>query len=423
MSRIHSSSSVALLPQFSLWSVPPTQQVVERDIEYEVRPIATFSSTTPIRFEVKSPANEYVNFSETMLWIKIKVSLKSSTKTKLDVTDWTKVQFRKNLMHSLFRSVSLSINGKQIVNSPSLYAFKALFEASLGFSKVAKESHLLASGYDITASTFFNYKDPGNIVLDLIGPLHLDLAQQAKALIGDTNFVLELIPNDSAFYIDTDTDHTFSVSFEDTCLYVHRNKVSQELVEAHEAAILKSPARYPFVRCEVRNMTIASGQSDVILDNVVVGQMPRRMFVALLDNKDFAGENPFNFKHFDLNYIVCYQDGVQTPVKAYTPDFEGNKIAREYLAFYRALNQNTTDPIASLSRSEWKSNPVFGFNFAPDLSDGPSLMSHVNLRESGHLRVHLKFQEALKQATVALMYMEFDNCMEIDSLRNVHVDF
>lgn len=423
MSRIHSTSSVALLPQFSLWSVPPTQQTVEKDIEYEVRPIATFSSTTPIRFEVKSPANEYVNFSESMLWIKLKVTLKHSTKQTLDDTDWAKVLFAKNLMHSLFRSVTLSVNGKQIIQSPSLYSFKAYFESLLSYSAAAKASHLSAAGWDIYPVSYFSSHHHNYIEVDLIGPLHLDMAHQSKALVGDINFVLELIPNEKDYYVDCASDYTVTTEFTDTCLYVHRSKVSEELVEAHNAAISKAPARYPFTRCEVRNMTIPSGQADVILDNVVVGQMPRRMFLALLDNKNFTGEDAFAFKHFNLNYIVCYQDGIQTPAKAYTPNFKTGQFMREYLAFYRALNQNTTDPVISIPKADWEAKPIFGFNFAPDLSDGPSFGSHVSLRESGHLRVHLKFAEALKQATVVLMYLEFDNCIEIDSLRNVHVDY
>lgn len=101
MSRIHPSSSVALLPQFALWHVPPTQESVERDIEYEVRPISTFSSSTPIRFEVRSPANEYVLFSESLFWIRLKITLTHSTKSTFDINDWSNMKLSRNLMHSL----------------------------------------------------------------------------------------------------------------------------------------------------------------------------------------------------------------------------------------------------------------------------------------------------------------------------------
>lgn len=424
MSRIHPTSSVALLPQFSLWTVPATQESVERDIEYEVRPISTFSSSTPIRFEVRSPTNEYVQFSESLFWIKVKFTLSHSTKTKLDVNDWKKVRFRDNLMHSLFRTVSLSINGKNVIQSPSLYAFKAWFEAKMGFSDVAKSSHLEAAGYDAVPHHYFDASHPNEIEIELTGPLHMDLSQQPKALVGGTDFVLELVPNDHKFYVEAENEYSISkVDFLDTCLYVHRSRVSQAIVDAHNAALLKAPARYPFTRCEVRHMTIASGQNDVILDNIVVGQLPRRMFIALIENKDFVGGKPFAFDHFDLNYIVCYRDGLQTPEKAYTPNFKKLAFSREYLAFYRALNQNNTDPVINISKNSWFKCPIFGFNFAPDLSNGPSLESHVNMREMGHLRVHVKFAESLKQATVALMYLEFDSCLEIDVLRNIHVDY
>lgn len=293
----------------------------------------------------------------------------------------------------------------------------------LGFSDIAKQTHMESSGVSLTPSHYFDSTHPDVIEFELIGPLHLDLTQQHKALVGGTNFVLEMIPNDQRFYADCSNGYSCKVDFVDTCFYVHRSRVSQEMVDAHNAALMKAPARYPFTRCEVRHMTIASGQSDVILDNIVVGVLPRRMFITLVENIDFVGENPFNFEHFDLNYIVCYRDGIQTPVKAYTPNFTKKQYNREFLAFYRALNQNTTDPLISISKSMWVNNPIFGFNFAPDLSNGPSLESHVNIREAGHLRVHVKFAEALKQATVAIMYLEFDSCLEIDALRNIHVDY
>ena len=424
MSLIHPSSSVALLPQFSLWTVPPTQTSVKVGIEHEVRPISTYSSSTPIRFEVRSPANEYVSFSDSQFWIKVKFTLTHTTKTKLEQSDWTKVKFRKNLMHSLFRTVTLSINGKQIIQSPSLYAFKAYFETLLGYSENAKKTHLETSGYDVKPEDYFDSSHPNYIEFELIGPLHLDLAQQAKSLLGGTDFVIEMLPHDSRFYIECEADYSIlSVDFVDTCLYVHRSLVSQEVVEAHNAAVMKAPTRYPFTRCEVRHMMVAAGQSDIILDNVVAGVLPRRMFLGMIDNKDFTGSKPYNFQHFNLNYIVCYRDGVQTPVKAYTPDFKHKHYSREYLAFFKALNQNVTDPIISMSRASWGESPLFGFNFAPDLSNGPSLESHVNIREAGHLRLHLKFSEALKQATVALMYLEFDSCLELDALRNVQVDY
>lgn len=425
MSRIHESSSTALLPQLSLWSTPPTQESVVRHIEYEVRPITTFSSSTPIRFEVKSPANEYTILQETLLWIRLKIKLHHGKQQAITAADVNKtVKLRPNLLHSLFRTVTLAINGKQIILSPSLYSFKAYIETLIGCTAEAKGGHLDSVGWNIKSAGDFVSRTPGELHLDLVGQLHLDLAKQEKWLIGGTSLVLELIPNEHKFYVSASGDVVVSnVDFLDTVLYVHRCEVTQELVSAHNAALMKSPGRYPISRNEVRHMTISSGNNDVILDNVVSGILPRRVFLMLVDNDNFGGANPFKFEHFNLNFIAFYKDGIQFPTKAHTPDFSNNIVNREFLAFYRALNQNDHDPIIQISKKEWMEAPIFGFNFAPDLSNGPSLESHVNVREAGHLRVHLKFAESLQRAIVALLYLEFDSMIEIDVLRNVHVDF
>ena len=75
MSKIHEASEVALLPQFNLWSVPPTQTSVIRDIEYELRPNATFNAGTPIKFEHRCPPDEYVMLNESHLNMRIKLTL------------------------------------------------------------------------------------------------------------------------------------------------------------------------------------------------------------------------------------------------------------------------------------------------------------------------------------------------------------
>ena len=80
MSRIHRASSTALLPQFSLWDLPDTQESVAKDVPNEIRPIATFSSSTPLRFEVRSPENEFMQFNESHLWLKMKITLSHPTK-------------------------------------------------------------------------------------------------------------------------------------------------------------------------------------------------------------------------------------------------------------------------------------------------------------------------------------------------------
>jgi hypothetical protein len=261
------------------------------------------------------------------------------------------------------------------------------------------------------------------------GILHSDLTFQEKAIIGGTHMTFELLPAKPSFYFNVDDgDYTVAVTFEDISLFIHRFQVTPELERAHRHAIERAPLRYPITRTQIYNVQIAKDVHQALLDNVITGQLPRRIFFGLVDHDAHGTGNvskdPFTFKNFDLNFIACYVGGTQVPCRAFQPDFEANRYTREYRSLYRALNQTGTDTYLTLAKKDWKDNKcLFGFNFAPDCSNGAGGSEHVNLKEYGALRIHLKFKKALPNGVTLVLFAEFDNCIEIDSLGNVIVDY
>lgn len=428
----YESSHVTALPQLSLWELPCTQDSVLGDTEYEVRPLSTFSSSTPLRFEVRSPADEYVLFNETHIWLKVRIKLSHPTKENITYNDWNEVTPAQNILHTMFRHVSLSVNNRQIGLSPSLYSYRSFIEQHLGFSKETRNGHLTASGWgdDVNSRRrhLFDGVDPMDHTVcefDVEGSLHLDVTFQEKALLGATDLLFEFLPNHPRFYMKTTNGFVVDVQFADTVLYVHRMRVSHELRDAHAEALKIAPARYAMTRCEVYHTTISANKYDEICDNIVVGTLPRRMIVGLISTAAFNGltPDPFAFSHFNLNFITCYLDGVPHPMKPYTPDFSRNIYAREFRSLYRALNQTGTQNILAIDKWQWKERPLFAFNFSPDLSNGGSLFSHVSKRQKGHLRIHFKFAEKLPEPVVVIAYCEFDSLIQIDAERNIRTDF
>lgn len=127
----------------------------------------------------------------------------------------------------------------------------------------------------------------------------------------------------------------------DANLYLHKSKVVPAIVDAHNEAIRKAPIKYPITRSEVRSFNIPSGVHDVVVDNFVSGQLPRRMFIMFVRNTAYNSsilEDPFKFDHFNINHIACYINGVQYSNKAFTTNFNKGKYMREYLGLFEALN-------------------------------------------------------------------------------------
>jgi len=192
-------------------------------------------------------------------------------------------------------------------------------------------------------------------------------------------------------------------------------------------ALSLAPAKYPITRTEVKETNVSQGVLDAIIDNIVLDQLPRRVLIAMVKNKAFNGsldENPFYFDHFNINYLACYVDGVQFPAKAYQPDFAHKKYIREYNGLFQALNQNNTSTPINIDRFKYSTgNTIFGFNFAPDISNESGAVGPLSSIKRGSLSIQMKFLEALVNPINVLVFCEFDNMIQIDKEMQVFMDY
>ena len=212
---------------------------------------------------------------------------------------------------------------------------------------------------------------------------------------------------------------------------VVRAKVNPEIIAAHQKGLEITPAWYPLTRSDVRTTTINSGTLNTTLENVINGQLPRRVLIAFVSNEAFNGsfkKNPFYFYHYDLNYLACFLNGDQYPRRAFQPDFQNGLYTREYLEFYRAINQNLTDPHMTIKRENYnKGYTIFGLNFSPDMTDGPGMNGYISQGRIGTMRIELHFRkpfpERINVFTFRNVFSEFDNLLLIPEDRNAIVDY
>ncbi|XP_014215746.1 uncharacterized protein F54H12.2-like [Copidosoma floridanum] len=163
------------------------------------------------------------------------------------------------------------------------------------------------------------------------------------------------------------------------------------------------------------------------LDNVILGQLPKRIILGFVDNKAFNRDrkmNPFNFQNYSINFLSLYVDGVQVPSKLLQPTFTGNTLM--YVEAYHTLFLGTRiyymNEGNSIHRKDYPNGYcLFAFDLTPDLS------SHIaglwTLVKNGTVRIEVRFETALTKTINCILYAEFHNILEIDSNRQVVVDF
>jgi hypothetical protein len=60
------------------------------------------------------------------------------------------------------------------------------------------------------------------------------------------------------------------------------------------------------------------------------------------------------------------------------------------------------------------------FDLTPDRAASEG---HISLPKQGNIRLELKFDKSLPEVVTCILYLEYDNCVRIDHLRTVSVDF
>lgn len=421
--------------ELDLFALPTTQTSIENGQWLHYNTLNSITDDGPLEFVVNG-ADEYIDLSHTLLLLNVKLVKEDGT--NFAATD--KIAPVNNILHSLFSQIDVYLNQKLISPPNNTYAYKSYIETLLNYGPAAKNSHLTCGlWYPDTPGKMDNADDDNDGYkkrkmftkeskeVDLIGHLNCDLFNQSKFLINGVELRVKLVRSRNNFALMADGTTTGKIQINNGTLLVRRVKISPTVMLAHAKALELSSAKYPITRTEIKVLTLPQGVLSKSLDNIFLGQLPKRIAVCFVSNKAFNGDftlNPFNFQHFNLNFMVLYVDGHQVPCKPFQPDFAGP--SKKYVTMYHTLFSGTGMHFLNegndISREAYSGGySVAVFDLTPDLSAGS--MTHWNLVKNGSVRLEVAFQTALTETTNCLIYGEFDSVIEIDKKRNVVVDF
>ncbi|KAK3922312.1 hypothetical protein KUF71_011781 [Frankliniella fusca] len=435
MALMHSSSSEALPTELDLWITYLTQLAQEKSTVQVFNPLANFDSSNTIELEVPGVGYSYLDLPHMMLYTKQKiVNADGSDITAADNSDATLVNYG---FHAQWSQVDVSINGTVISQSTLTYPYRAFIETKLNYDKAAKDTHLQQRmWYEDSPGHLDSLNGEENLglaarrsrtrqsrVFEMMGPLHLDLCNVDKLLLNNCSLRIKLTRNRDSFALMS-TKASEKIKLLDVKLFVRRVTISPSVLLAHAQALEKSPAKYPVNRIDIKTVTITQGLRDKTIDNLFLNSLPQRVIFGFVDNRAFNGDytrNPFNFQHFNLNYIQMHVDGDPVPAQPLTPDFSNDLYMECYNTLFSGTGIHWKDEGNNISWSAYpKGSTLFAFDLSPDWSAN---QPHWNLQRQGTLRLDLRFAAPLAQPINCIIYAEFQNLIEIDKNRNVIVDF
>lgn len=175
---------------------------------------------------------------------------------------------------------------------------------------------------------------------------------------------------------------------------------------------------------EVKAVTIPTDTQSKAIDNLFLGQIPERIIIGFVTNKAANGDyklNPFNFTHFNLNFLSLYVEGRQIPSRPLQPIISDGLFIRSFHSLFSGTGIMNHDDGNCISREMFPEGYfLHAFDLTPDLS---ASCPHWTLQKQGCVRLDVHFKSALTETVTCIVYAEYKNLLEIDKFRNIVIDY
>jgi len=430
---------------------PIAQEVSLKDaVTIYIRPLS-LNDEGPYQFPIHSRGNAYIQTNQIRLWMQAKVTMEDGT--AIAKADGVGVC---NLFgNSMFPTIDIDIGGKTITELQTTHAnYKSYLETLLSFSPQHGTGPLAASMWHLDEATHFedvkfhdqeekgeaihenNSKNDGfrgrrkivgvSRTFDLVIPLHSDFLN-CDRLLPPIPMMLSLTRAKDSFVLmhPAATGKSFKVQILSLKLAVPYITVASDIVAHHQTLSAKQPILLPIKKSDIFIQHAGAGAQLFQMTNLFPNRLPKSLIIGMVSTTAYSGSgvtNPYNFKHFGVNYVSISRNGVMIPTEPYTPDWDNKLFAREYRAFFDNIGIGT-DNIGSLINPKLYGNgcTLFAWDFSPDKCGG----YHWHKREEGgSIDIDFRFKDPLPAGGVTfLLFGISDALVAIDQADNVAVSY
>lgn len=336
----------------------------------------------------------------------------------------------------IFRQMDLMIQGTLISSATSTnHPYRAYLETLLE-SKQNKSSSYLQSGLFILDSANYHDKElekgkrSGNHglvsryfytsndkVAEMEGVLINDLSQVGKYILNGVGIRLKLFPAPDSFVILSADNIKYELHIVDCVLKVCLVEPNSSIIVGHSSLLKKSiPATYPYMKTDIRTVTIPKGFTSWSCDDLFNDSIPAMLCCAFVDSAAYNGDyskNPFNLQHYNCSELAFYTNGILVNGLAYKPNFEDSHYTDCYLSLFQD-DQNTEENI--ISRKDFGQGYSL-FVWRP--SAGIVQDEYITPIRKGHTRLSITWKVPLPEAVTIILMSKYPHSMQFDEARNL----
>ncbi|XP_069064798.1 uncharacterized protein F54H12.2-like [Pleurodeles waltl] len=408
------------LNRLALPSYTAPQTSIENSFFMEVSPMAALTPLAPIEFYVSGSTDMYLDLNNTLLHLVCKITKANGA----DIEDDARVAPIAYPIATMVNQVDINLGDRLVMQSDNIWdALDTQLSAGLFYKDT--EAHFENTALDGGNKGFKKRASfaAGSRQFDRLVRVHSDLFFQDKLLVNAIDLKIKLNCNKDAFCLINGDAQQYKLVILSASLFVKRVKVSPSVRLAHAEALQLSNAKYAIERVALKIFSIPASSRLTKQQNLVLGQLPKLIIIGFVDNTAFSGlynSNPFNFKHYDINYAALVHKGAVIPAKPFTPNFGTSIFVQEYLGLVLITGKHLRDSGVVVSREGYAAGyTLFAFDLTPDMEDG----DHYNLIKNGNLKAEIRFTQALAINVNMFVFSVFDSVIQVNHARQLMFDY
>ena len=367
-----------------------------------------------------------------------------------------------NLAHSLFKQITVRLNGTLMNDEQNSYHYKAFLQTLLNFNSNDGETVLAPQGWfnqidvkeEYTANNTDKAGDHANYQAltqnhkDALAAQTVELVHYAggkrrmlrfKPLLEVFHLSKVLVPGvqiNIQMYMNPPSIFTDSVALEARMvpedikvrLYLCQLRLNETVYRGLTTQIAAKHrlAIYPMVRTEIRTYPLHAGLQRLEINNPFQNRIPNRMIVAMVDSRAFNGDyarDPFCFQKFGLTSIRQLVRGEEYPYE--TLQLNARNDDKDLAGYFRylqasgALCKHEGNMVRYKDWGHGKNCTLFMWD---NVASGCVDTSYMNQKQVGELQIELQLGDPLGFNATVLVYAELENLLEIDANKAVILD-
>ena len=438
--------------ELAIFETPVVDGGVHKVRWIEHRPVDQISEGSAIEFVISGNGNTYIDLRRTHLYVRAKIVNPDGSKLSDSpappgeegtVVDEAKVGPINLWLHSLFSQVDVYFQQKLVTSSNSLYFMKAYIDTILLCCPNSRTANYQAQLYHKDVSGYMETTDPQDgdnrgltyrqryvnksNAVDMQGPLLVDICQLDRYILNGIEIRIKLWPTPSALNIMAKSSLKFRSIIEEACLKVCHITPTPHMISAQQTILERNHfALYPYIKCEMKKFTVPAGSHDFTHDDIFQNIVPTKVIICMVSNEALSGsykKNPFNFHHFNVNFVEVSVDGESVPGRAIQTKFSESSYTSHYVGAYLSLSRGHLpgQEEHSIERFDYGNGyALFSFDLEPEIKvDKNDEDEFWPASRKGSMRVEMHFDKALSETISVIVYGTFPKTIKVDHTRAV----